>query len=112
MNLQIILSIFNKKVELMSFDSTNVENLFNYEDNNYISKNRIKLTFKETIKNINLPLNYNCFKFNNEIEIITSFEGAKIYKNGNIIHTIKRKLDDIILHKINEENFEVINIFY
>ena len=122
MNLKIILSIFNKKVELMTFDSTNVENLFIYEDNNYISKNRVKLTFKETIKNINLPHNYNYFKFNNEIEIITSFEGATIYKNGNIIHTIKRKLDDIIVYKINEENFEVIqkksirciniNIFY
>jgi hypothetical protein len=121
MNLKIILSIFNKKVELMTFDSTNVENLFIYEDNNYISKNRVKLTFKETIKNINLPHNYNCFKFNNEIEIITSFEGATIYKNGNIIHTIKRKFDDIIIHKINDENFAIvqkknrcinINIFY
>ena len=47
MNLKIILSIFNKKVELMTFDSTNVENLFIYEDNNYISKNRVKLTFKD-----------------------------------------------------------------
>ena len=108
MNLKIILSIFNKKVELMTFDSTNVENLFNYEDNNYISKNRVKLTFKETIKNINLPHNYNYFKFNNEIEIITSFEGATIYKNGNIIHTIKRKFDDIIIHKINVENFAIV----
>ena len=108
MNLKIILSIFNKKVELMTFDSTNVENLFIYEDNNYISKNRVKLTFKETIKNINLPHNYNCFKFNNEIEIITSFEGATIYKNGNIIHTIKRKFDDIIIHKINDENFAIV----
>ena len=108
MNLKIILSIFNKKVELMTFDSTNVENLFIYEDNNYISKNRVKLTFKETIKNINLLHNYNCFKFNNEIEIITSFEGATIYKNGNIIHTIKRKFDDIIIHKINDENFAIV----
>ena len=108
MNLKIILSIFNKKVELMTFDSTNVENLFIYEDNNYISKNRVKLTFKETIKNINLPHNYNYFKFNNEIEIITSFEGATIYKNGNIIHTIKRKFDDIIIHKINDENFAIV----
>ena len=38
MNLKTIFSIFNSKIELMSLNSNNVENLFNYEDNNYISK--------------------------------------------------------------------------
>jgi hypothetical protein len=54
------------------------------------------------------PIKTNIY-FTNKIKDSVAQE---IYKNGSIIHTIKRKLDDIIIHKINEENFEVINIFY
>ena len=108
MNLKTIFSIFNSKIELMSLNSNNVENLFNYEDNNYISKNKVTLTFKETQNNINLQNIDNYFQLNKETEIVSSYEGIKIIKNGNCINTIKKKLNEVEFHKINDENFAII----
>ena len=108
MNLKTILSIFNTKIELMTLNSINAEYIFNYEDNNYVSKHRVKLKFKENENIANLPNNENFFCINKETIVIRNFDGVKIYKNGNCIHTISRKYEKVNFYKINEENFAVI----
>lgn len=108
MNLKSILSIFKTKIELMSLNSTNVEYMFNYEDNNYFSKHRVKLVFKETKKLDDIKGYVNYFIFNDEIKFANHFQGIKIYKNGNCINTIPKRYNEVLYHKIDEENIAVI----
>ena len=107
MNLKTILSIFKTKIDLFSLKN-NVEYLFNYEDNNYFTKHRAKLTFSETQNNVLLPLYDNSFYFNKEIEIISKYEGVIINKNGNCIYKINQRLKEVKFLKINDETFAIV----
>lgn len=107
MNLRTILAIFKTKIDLFSLKN-NVEYLFNYEDNNFFTKHRAKLTFSETQNNVLLPLYGNSFYFNKEIEIISKFEGVIINKNGNSIYKIDQRLREVKFLKINDETFSLV----
>jgi hypothetical protein len=88
MNMNLIISIFNEKANLKSLSETNVELLFNYEDNNYISKqHKVKLTLDKIKNDYKLPLN-NSFQLTEDIEVISENDGIRIYKNGVCSSTI------------------------
>ena len=68
MNVNLIYSIFKEKVNLKNINESNVEFLFSYEDNNYVSKqqHKIKLILDTIKKDYILPLN-NSLQLNENI---------------------------------------------
>ena len=105
MNLKVILSIFNKKVELMEL-SNNFEYIFNYQDNNYFSKHRVKLALSET-KGLNDLFVIDTFHFNNEIKVTNSNDKIRIYKNEECIKTLNKEKFKLNFYKINEDSFAI-----
>jgi hypothetical protein len=107
MNLKVILSIFNKKIDLMDLNEKYFEYIFNYEDNNYFSKHRVNLTLSKTIGK-NEIINFNTFIFNNDIIITNNSDGIKIDKNGECIATLIPYNKKIEFCKINETAFAIV----
>ena len=107
MNLKVILSIFNKKIDLMDLNEKYFEYIFNYEDNNYFSKHRVNLTLSKTIGK-NEIINFNTFIFNNDIIITNNSDGIKIVKNGECIATLNPYNKKIEFCKINETAFAIV----
>jgi hypothetical protein len=108
MNMNLIISIFNEKANLKSLSETNVELLFSYEDNNYISKqHKVKLTLDKIKNDYKLPLN-NSFQLTEDIEVISENDGIRIYKNGVCSSTIKQNYGEKRFHKINNETFVIL----
>lgn len=108
MNLKVILSIFNKKVDLMTLDEKYFEFIFNYEDNNYFSKHRVKLTLAKTIGQ-NEIIYFNSFIFNNDIIITNYSNGIQINKNGECLATLSPFQRKIEFCKINEQAFAIVS---
>ncbi len=116
MNLELIIPIFDEKVNLKSLNESNPELLFNYEENNYVkyapkqkkeqNKNR-KLILDKVKNNYKLPL-YNSFHINENIEVISEFNEIKVYKNGVCSSTIKQHYGEKQFHKINNEAFVIL----
>ena len=116
MNLELIIPIFDEKVNLKSLNEGNPELLFIYEENNYVkfapkqkkkeNKHR-KLILDKIKNNYKLPLN-NSFHINENIEVISESDGIKIYKNGVCSSTIKQQYGEKQFHKINNEAFVIL----
>ena len=107
MNLKVILSIFNKKIDLMTLNEKYFEYIFNYEDNNYFSKHRVKLTLSKTIGK-NEIINFNSFIFNDDIIVTNNSDGIKINKNGECLATLSPYQRKIEFCKINETAFAIV----
>ena len=107
MNLKVILSIFNKKIELMEL-SHNFEYIFNYQVNNYFSKHRVNLTLSET-KGLNDVIVFDTFYLNNEIKVTNNNDKIRIYKNGECIKTLDKQKYKVNFFKINEDCFAIVS---
>ena len=106
MNLKVILSIFKKKIDLMSLNEAYTEFIFSYEDNNYFSKHRVNLSLSKTIDN-NKSIILNTFFFNDEIMVINHYDGIRINKNGECISTLSPHQKKVDFYKINENAFTI-----
>lgn len=107
MNLKVILSIFNKKIELMEL-SHNFEFIFNYQDNNYFSKHRVNLTLSKT-KGLNDVIVFDTFYLTNEIKVTNSNDKIRIYKNDECIKTLDKQKYQVNFYKINEDCFAIVS---
>ena len=108
MNLKDILSIFKTNLDLYSFNN-NIEYLFDYRENNYINKSKVKLSLYN-IPYIQNTINNNKYSFNDEINISYNYEGIKINKNENCILTLNPHPGKLEFRKINNEVFAIVRI--
>lgn len=108
MNLKEILSIFKEKINLINLNETNnIELIFSYQDNCYISKYRDKLLLLNTITNKDSLLDKS-FTFNDEIKVLNKRDGIYITKKGENISTLSPHNKTVEFHKINDEIFAIV----
>ena len=116
-NMELIIPIFDKKINLKSINENDAESLFFYEENNYVKyapkqinkqNNKGKLILYKINNNYKLPLS-NSLHFNENIDIIGEYDGVKVYKNDVCSSIIKPKYyGERRFHKINNETFAII----
>ena len=116
-NLELIIPIFDEKVNLKSLSESEPESLFIYEENNYVKyapkqikkqNKKGKLILDKVKNSYKLPL-LNSLQINENIEVIIDADGLKIYKNGVCSSIIKSShYGEKRFHKINNEAFVII----
>ena len=126
MNLNLISSIFNEKVNLRNInENSNPELLFIYEDNNYVkfapkinappkvnvipkqNKNKNgKLILDKIKKDYKLPLSYS-LQINEDIEVIGENDSIKVYKNGVWSSIINQRYGEKRFQKINMKHLQL-----